>query len=195
MSWVLLAVLAGCGGSGSSGFDPSGLEPPLIQQAIDQQRCLRGESGLVICPAGLAVPAPSSGLPSPGELLVDASVERAAGHCGAGAAPGACSLTLTVSTEGMPPGGEIRVALRAVPDGRWRVGEPLQLATAADGTATALPVTLELASFAGAADGVQVAVLLFPGPAAVPALVAELGATGATYAFVLPVLPLTGASP
>jgi len=194
---ILLAILVGCGcgGSGSSGFDPSFSESVLIEQAIDEQRCVPGDGALTICPSGATVPNQAGGVPSPSDVRVSANVERADFvDCGGAGDVAACSVTVGVEAEGVPPDAEIRIASRLLPDGRWSVGGPLEVAASNDGPSMLAPVTVELADGAGAARSVQVAVLVFRSPPAdVAAEVDELRETGASYAFVLAPVPITSA--
>ena len=193
---ILLAVLVGCGGSGSSGFDPF-VEGRLIQQALDEQRCVRGDDTLTICPSGATVRDPSGGLPSPSDIRVSASVARADFvDCSGSGEVAACSVTVEVEVEGLEPGAQVRIATRLVPDGQhWSVGAPLAVAASDEGPAMLAPVTVGLAGDAnatGSAEGVQVAVLVFgSAPVAIAGEVEELGETGASYAFVLAPVPVT----
>jgi len=193
--FLLLLALAGCGGSGSSGFDPAGFEMLLIEQALDEDRCLHGDGELLICPSGAAVPDPIGGLPqpAPADLRVVARFERGSPHCDPTDA--ACGTRVRIETEGLPQDAQVRLALRVVPDGRWRVGEPLAVASADGRGAIVAPLEAELAGDALATDDVQVAVLVFVPPAGdLPAEVDELRATGARFAFVLAPMPLRDAS-
>lgn len=192
--FAVLAVLGGCGGSGSSGFDPAGLEPPLIEEAIATQSCVPGDSGLLICPSGASVSDPIGGVPSPGpdDLRVAAGFERSI-DCDPLQVP-ACDLGVAIETEGLPGGAALRLAVRLVPEVRWRIGEPLAVGPSSGGTVVA-PVEAQLAGDAGPGGELQIAVLVFVPPLGdVPAEVAELRETGARYAFVLAPMPVTGAS-
>ncbi len=183
---LLPALLAACGGSGSSGFDPAGFEGPLIERAIVEQRCIDGDDGLIICPSGAAVPEPAGGLPNPGaaDLRISASVADGAVDCRPDEA--ACTLAVAVGTENLPQNAELRLAARIAPDGRWQLGAPLPVAQFHDGTGTLGPVPLGLAGELAPGEAIQVAVLLFvPPPGELPGEVAELRETGALYAFVL----------
>ena len=66
--WVLAAlcaaVLAGCGGSGSSGFDGVAAENRAIDQALDSNGCVT-ERGLTICASGEVPPTLPPPLPTP----------------------------------------------------------------------------------------------------------------------------------
>jgi hypothetical protein len=184
---ALATLLGGCGGSGSSGFDPSFGEGLLIEQAIEERRCVEYQM-LTICPSGATAPTAPHGAPSTPEVRVEASVERA-DLIDCGLRGGGCRLLVTLSADGLAPGAEVRLAARLVPDGAWQVGPALAL-PAPDGTGAAVvPATLEVRPTDAAVDGVQVAALVFATPAgAVPAAVEELADTGAAWAFVLPVL-------
>ncbi len=186
--------LAGCGGSGSSGFDPAGFEMLLIEEAIADRRCVKGrdENALLICPSGATVHDPVGGLPgpAPADMRVVAGFERNGLHCGATDAP-SCGLSVAIETAGLPPGAELRLALRVVPDGRWSIGAPLALASADGDGMVVASLEAQLAGDAGPADAVQVAILVFVPPLGdVPPEVDELRETGASYAFVLAPLPL-----
>lgn len=191
---LVAALLAGCGGSGSSGFDPAGFEAPLIEQAIAEMRCVEGASDLLICPSGATVHDPNNGMPSPGptDLRVDASVERGAVDCNASG----CTFQVHVSLEGLPAGAEARVAVRAAAAERWSVGAPLVLQASTDAPGVVEPVGGPLTAGVAPGGDVQVAVLVFLPPLGdVPAEVAELRETGARYAFVLAPVPVRTASP
>lgn len=197
-SLVLLALLAllGCGGSGSSGFDPAGFEMRLIEQALDEGRCQGGDGELLICPSGALVPDALGGVPqpAPADLRIVASFERGGFHCGPLDAP-ACGASVLVETEGLPRDAQVRLALRVVRDGRWRVGEPLAVASADGSAAVVAPLDAGLAGDVLPTDDVQVAVLVFVPPLGdVPEEVDVLRATGARFAFVLAPTPLRDAS-
>ena len=191
---LLLALLAGCGGSGSSGFEPSFREGALIDQAIAEQRCVQGDGGLTICPSGALVPNPIGGLPNPFDVRVVAALDQPDGvDCKPGDSGDECLLTLQIDTEGLPTGAEVRTAVRLLPGGAWLIGPALEVQAASDGSAMLAPVTVDLAG-ADTADAVQVAVLVFgEAPASPTEEVSELAASGADYAFVLPPVPITPA--
>lgn len=187
----LTLLLAACGGSGSSGFDvaPGASEAPLIERAIAENRCVEGEGGLLICPSGVPAPGPDGGMHMPGPSEVSVEVGFA-GEVDCGAGDG-CTVPVTVATEGLPEGAQLRIAVRASGAEVWQVGDPLALQSSSAGDDVVTSVAVEPT---GAA---QVAVLVFLPPlGAVPAEVKELRETGASYAFVLAPLELTpGASP
>lgn len=196
MLLAVVAALGGCGGSGSSGFDPAGFEPPLIEEAIATQSCVPGAGELLICPSGASIPNPIGGVPGqgPDDLRVAAGFERSI-DCDPLLAP-ACDLSVAIETEGLPAGAALRLALRVVPEARWRIGEALAVGPSSGGTGVVAPVEAELTGDAGATDELQIAVLVFVPPLGdVPAQVGELRETGARYAFVLAPMPVvTGAS-
>jgi hypothetical protein len=190
------ALLAACGGSGSSGFDVApGFEAPLIRRAIDEHRCVEGDDDLLICASGVPVPDPVGGMPSPSprELRVDAGLVGEV-DCG----QSACMLSVGVTIAGLPAGAEVRLAVRSTGEDAWHVGQPLALSSAIDGgpTVALAPVGAELVGGSQPGDEVQVAVLIFVPPLGdVPGEVAALRDSGARYAFVLaPVALTTGAS-
>ena len=176
VSLFLTVLLAACGGSGSSGFDvtPGGLEAPLIERAIAENRCVEGD-GLVICPSGVAAPDGGMNTPDPSGPGVEADFAFAV-ECNPGEL---CTLSLDLTTASLPPGAEVRVAVRPT-----------------DGDSTVTPVSVELPGVTMPDGEVQVAVLVFVPPLGpVPSQVKELRETGASYAFVLPPVALTpGAS-
>jgi hypothetical protein len=191
------ALLAACGGSGSSGFDVApGFEAPLIQRAIDEHRCVAGDDELLICASGVSVPDPVGGTPSPSphELRVDAGLVGEV-DC----QQRACMVSVGVTIAGLPAGAEVRLAVRPAGDDAWHVGETLALSSAIDGepTVAVAPVGAELVGGSRPGDQVQVAVLIFVPPLGeVPSEVVALHETGARYAFVLAPVALTpGASP
>jgi len=189
---VVLATLlvAGCGGSGSSGFDPSFLEGLAIQQALDEGRCVAYRE-LEVCPSGAAVPGAPGGFPGAPDVRIDVQVERAdvADCAGGGDAGARCAFAVVVATDGLPPGAEVRLAARLLPDGAWQLGAPLAVPSADGSGAALLPATLEVRPTDGAVDAVQLAVLVFASPpGALPAEVDELASTGASWAFVVPAL-------
>lgn len=177
---VLTIALAACGGSGSSGFDVApGLEATLIERAIAENRCLE-EDELVICPSGVA---PDGGVtPDPSGPRVEADFQLAV-ECDPG---DVCTLSLGITTESLPPGSEVRVAVRASGADVWHVGDPVEIAPASDGDVAVTPVSVELPGVTQPNREVQVAVLVFVPPLGpVPAEVQELRETGASYAFVV----------
>jgi len=195
---LLLAALAGCGGSGSSGFDPAGFEMLLIEEAIAKQQCVRGreEQALLICPSGATVSDPVGGLPgpAPADMRVVAGFERNGLHCGATDEP-SCGLSVAIETTGIPSGAELRLALRIPPDGRWSVSAPLSVRSQDGDGVVVAPLEAQLAGDAGPADEVQIAILVFVPPLGdVPPEVDELRETGASYAFVLAPRPLADGS-
>jgi hypothetical protein len=189
---LFVLLLAGCGGSGSSGFDSSFAEGALIDRAIAEQRCVQGDGDLTICPSGAAVANPIGGLPGPSELRIVATLGgdgMVACSGPGGASP--CSLQVDVATDGLPPGAEVRLAVRVVP-GPWSVGPALAVQPQAGGMGVVAPVTVDVAGAQGP-DAAEAAVLVFRAPlAAPPAPVDELRTTGASYAFVLPAVPVSG---
>lgn len=188
----LTALLAACGGSGSSGFDVApGLEAPLIERAIAENRCVEGD-GLLICPSGVAAPDGGMNTPDPSGPGVEADFAFAV-ECNPGAV---CTLSLDLTTASLPPGSEVRVAVRTTDGDVWHVGDPIELAPATDGDAAVTPVSVELPGVTTPEGEVQVAVLVFVPPlGAVPSEVQELRETGASYAFVVAPFSLTpGAS-
>ena len=195
VSLFLTVLLAACGGSGSSGFDvtPGGLEAPLIERAIAENRCVEGD-GLLICPSGVPAPGPDNGMnvPGPSEVRVEAGFSGESG-CDAS---GSCTLPIAVSTDGLPPDSQVRVAVRSSGSAEWQVGEPLDVQPSDAGEGTLTPVDVEVAGTTDPGSEVQVAVLVFVPPLGpVPSQVKELRETGASYAFVLPPVALTpGAS-
>lgn len=192
--FVLTTLLAACGGSGSSGFDVApGLEAPLIERAIAENRCVEGD-GLLICPSGVPAPGPDGGMnvPGPSEVRVEAGF---AGEVDCDASS-SCTLPVTVSTETLPPGAQLRVAVRSTDPDVWQVGEPIEVEPSNEGDVVVTPVEVGIAGDPAPGGEAQVAVLVFLPPLGpVPAQVMELRETGASYAFVLPPLALTpGAS-
>jgi hypothetical protein len=190
----LTALLAACGGSGSSGFDVApGLEATLIGRAIAENRCVEGD-GLLICPSGVPAPGPDNGMnaPGPSEVRVEAGFAGEV-ECSTG---GSCTLPVSVSTDGLPEGAQIRVAVRASGADVWQVGAPIEVQSSSGGGGTVTPVDVELAGESTPGSEAQVAVLVFLPPLGpVPTEVTELRETGASYAFVLPPVALTpGAS-
>ncbi|MEW6268608.1 MAG: hypothetical protein AB1689_04845 [Thermodesulfobacteriota bacterium] len=185
--WASLAALAavlGCGGSGSSGFDPAFLEGLVIEQAIEQQTCLpRGE--LTICAAGATSGVGPPGVPGVGGLRLDATVDRSGYDACARAGLEACRVNVGVTGEGVPAGAELRVAVRLVPDGAWQVGEAFDLPATSGPFDTPTPIPLDVRPSTDAGGELQLAVLVFVGPTAVPSEVEELASTGARWAFVV----------
>lgn len=188
----LTVVLAACGGSGSSGFDvaPGGAEAPLIERAIAENRCVEGGGGLLICPSGVPAPGPDGGMNTPGP----SDVRVAAGFAGeVDCGPGTgCTLPVAVSTEGLPDGARLRIAVRSSGADVWQVGEPIEVQPSSGGDVVMTPVEVELTGESSPGEAVQLAVLVFLPPlGAVPSEVRELRETGASYAFVLAPVALT----
>lgn len=185
-------ALAACGGSGSSGFDlsPGALEAPLIERAIAEQSCVAGRDDLLICPSGVPAPGPDGGVPGPSDVRVEAGFASEV-DCGIG---DGCTLPIAVSTDGLPEGAQLRIAVRASTSNAWQVGEPIEAQPASGADEVVTPV--ELAGDPAPGEEVQVAVLVFVPPFGdVPPEVDALSETGARYAFVLsPVTLEPGAS-
>lgn len=180
----LTVLLAACGGSGSSGFDVApGLEATLIGRAIAENRCVEGD-GLLICPSGVPAPGPDNGMnvPGPSEVRVEAGLAGEV-DCSTGST---CTLPVTVSTDGLPEGAQIRIAVRASDADVWQVGEPIEVQSSSGGDGTVTPVDVELAGESAPGSEAQAAVLVFLPPiGVVPTQVQELRETGASYAFVV----------
>lgn len=68
----LALLLAGCGGSGSSGFDALAAENDAIDRALEGQCTV--ENGLTICPSTDGMPAPSASPTPTGTPVADPSV-------------------------------------------------------------------------------------------------------------------------
>jgi hypothetical protein len=178
-TWVLLLLLcAGCGGSGSSGFDVTS-EDAAIARALEGNRCV-ASGDLTICANGASptVPSPTGQPRIEIGIAPDGVVD-----CVRASDEATCSAAVPIATHQVAPGAEIRVATRgpgAASD--WLVGsalEPLPQLSAA--------VTIDLG--AGAAGTplapLQIAVLVFAGPTPdVPARVPALASTAADFAFV-----------
>lgn len=196
LRWLLAALLAGCGGSGSSGFDPSILEGMLIDEAITDQRCVDDVPAgydLPLCPSGVPVDDPVHGLPSPGELLVTVTLTGGSFvDCGIREGEEVCRMSLDIETEGLPAGSELRVAARITPDGAWSVGPAIPVEPVNGNDDLMRPVTFDFAPPGGAEQSLRVAVLVFlTSRPSVPSTVKVLTETGADYAFVAPPLPVT----
>ncbi|HEY8516241.1 MAG TPA: hypothetical protein VIS07_12065 [Candidatus Binatia bacterium] len=184
-SWAALTVLAslpGCGGSGSSGFDPAFLEGLVIEQALDGRTCLPHDE-LVICAAGASAGGPPN-LPGLDALSIDGRVDREAFEGCLRARGEACRLDMELTGQGVPEGAELRLAVRLLPDGVWRVGAPFQLPVM-PGTVAPTRADLEVGPLGDDVRGLQVAVLVFAAPRDVPQQVGELARTGARWAFVV----------
>jgi hypothetical protein len=188
--FVLTLLLAACGGSGSSGFDVApGIEAPLIDRAIAENRCVEGDGGLLICPSGVPAPGPDGGMnaPGPSDVRVAANLAGAV-DC---ATDDACTLPVDVSADGLPEGARVRVATRASGADSWRIGAPVEVQPSVGGDPVVTPVEVQLDGGLTQGSEVQVAVLVFLPPlGAVPDRVRELRDTGASYAFVLPPIAL-----
>ena len=189
-SWLLaapaVALLAACGGSGSSGFDRGGFDAEVIDRAIAEGRCIPSAGELFICPSGAAVPAPTGGEPAP----VPAGLRIAANAVGPGVdcPESGCGVRVALEITELPQGAEIRIAARAARGEPWRVGSPLALQLPSDGSGVIAPVGVDLGGGVPPESGVELAVLLFLPPLGeVPASVGGLAETGADYAFVLEV--------
>jgi hypothetical protein len=89
----LALLLAGCGGSGSSGFDALAAENDAIDRAIEGQDCTV-ENGLTICASTGSEPAPSATPTPTATQFVDATVT--------GTPSAMVSRTATARTTGTP---------------------------------------------------------------------------------------------
>lgn len=175
---ILAAVLAGCGGSGSSGFDVSPLvEESVIAGAIDSGEC--GEHlALTICPAvdsTGAVPGHPGPIAAPERGIVLDLPATDSLDC-QGGADGQCAFTLFFQSNGLPEELSYRVAVRSLASGAgWLVGEDVVAPTDAARISVSLP--------AGATT-VQIALLAYLEDAGVAGEVTALAETGAAFAFV-----------
>jgi len=175
---ILAAILAGCGGSGSSGFDVSPLvEESVIAAAIDSGEC--GEHlALTICPAvdsTGAVPGHPGPIAAPERGVVFEVPATDSLDCQANA-NGECAFTLFFQSNGLPEELSYRVAVRSLAsDGRWIVGEGV--------VAPGHPAQISVSLPAGATT-VQIALLAYLGNDGVSGEVAALAETGAAFAFV-----------
>jgi hypothetical protein len=180
MALLLSALLAGCGGSGSSGFDVSPLiEDEAISGALESGECGTHE-GLEICPAvdsTGAIPGNPGPIATPERGVVFDVPPEDGLACQQDAGDG-CAFTLFFHSIGLPAEAAYRVAVRPVaPEpGDWVVGADLVTAGSAERISIAIPP---------GATSVQVALLTFEGGNdAAPGGVRTLAETGASYAFV-----------
>jgi hypothetical protein len=183
---AFLGFLAlGCGGSGSSGFDIA--EDAAIDRAIAGDRCVEN-GGLTICPTGPVSVTNSPGPTAPGQVDLGVAGQTRDAECASDATRSTCSLTLHLTTQGFPPSGEFRVALRRADlAGSWTVSRPATPGSEPGG----LEAVLQVALSETAAPTVELAVLVFPQPSeAVPGEVSSLAESRATSAFVSPPIAL-----
>lgn len=133
---LLLAALwsiAGCGGSGSSGFDviPANQEAAAISQAIDEQRCVDFEQR-TFCASGVVAEAGHFAgalvnIESPeGPLVCDPHVSGTA-----------CTASLNVTAEGFTIVNSTVAAVSESERGPWRL-VPLSVSEDIDGSDTVL---------------------------------------------------------
>ena len=175
---LVLLLIAGCGGSGSSGFDLTS-ENAAITQALEGNRCV-ASGELTICPSGA-----SPTLPSPsGQPKIDIAVAPdGVVDCTPAGSTTTCSFLLPLTVQHVTPGTELRVAVRSAGKREeWVVGDALEALSRLSAA-----VTVELGGGASDAPPVsfQVAVLVFAAPpSSVPDRVRELAASAADVAFV-----------
>jgi hypothetical protein len=180
---LLFGITACTGGSGSSGFDafPS-VEDRIIQQALDENRCVAGD-GVSICPAGTDNLDPTTpGIP-PGRIAP--SLDEGAVICTSGS-DRLCVFQVPFTVSGFSPDAHFRIAVRTLdPNGNWAIGPELE-PTVPSSSSFDAPVAVLVDVVDGTRpQTLQVAILVFSTPrAAVPAEVTELAMTAADFAFV-----------
>jgi hypothetical protein len=208
--WVIAALcaalLAACGGSGSSGFDGVASENTAIDQALDSNGCVT-ERGLTICASG-DVAIPPTPPPSPTGTPISQSTGTPTPTGTPGRASPSPSPTRTATRPPSQPGVDIQpdatdvANCAATADSQScslrvvfvPISAPVDAAYRAavrqrdpDGPWRILPVTGNQVDIVIGPEVavVQTAILLYerdPGP--VPAEVEVLSATGADFAFV-----------
>ena len=221
--WLIAALcavgLAGCGGSGSSGFDGVAAENTAIDQALDTNGCVT-ERGLTICASGEVTPTQPTPEPSPTATVnsnATATPTGTPGPCVAHAVP---SPSPTATRPASQPGVDVQPDATDIANclatadsqactlrvGFVPVAAPVDAAYRAavrqrqpDSSWRILPVTGNEVEIVIAPDVavVQTAILLYerePGP--VPAEVEVLSDSGADFAFVTaPVVVRSSGSP
>jgi hypothetical protein len=112
---AMVVGLAGCGGSGSSGFDAVASEAHAIQHVIDAGDCTVFE-GQTICASGVEAPGPFAGAlvkiqPPSDEPLVceDSSIDEK------------CTAPLAFTTEGFTEPSSLLAAVSESENGPWRL--------------------------------------------------------------------------
>ncbi len=181
---LLAVVLAGCGGSGSSGFDNGpAAEDAAIRLALSEQRCVEHEA-VEFCPADPRSPS-VPGAPS----VVTGLDGSGAIHCLQQVPGGSCTFTLPFVPEGFSEGAAFRVAARTLdPVASWTIGEvpapPDQLGDPGLRASVAVTVPVTTTDL-GARLQLAVLVFLTP-PGSVPGTLKELTHSGADLIFVIP---------
>src|SRR5215831_4246980 len=108
-AWLLLLLLvAGCGGSGSSGFDVTS-EDAAIARALDGNRCV-ASGDLVICANGVSPPLPS---PTGQPKIEIGLLPNAAVDCRRATSAPTCDTFVPIATQQVEPGAQLRVAVRS----------------------------------------------------------------------------------
>jgi len=190
LSALTAAALAACGGSGSSGFDITpAAENLTIEQALAQRECIAETHTLAICPADAGALSTPGAPGSADQVEVDVPLGEANSLSCASANGGAvCTVPLSFTTMGFPPGASFRVATRQVnPDGVWTIAAPP--VPSGDAAEAELTTSLDLPVGAGA---VQLAILVFVDSGHIPgSSIATLAQSGADFAFVTPPVSVT----
>jgi len=149
--------LAGCGGSGSSGFDSAPTsEPDAIRQATQDGACVE-YNGTIYCASGVPVVIEDDSaavqFDEPSEPL----------PCPALPGDGGCTTSVGFSPDGFPPGTTFLGAWAESENGPWTLSDTE--ATSGDPGTDDRDVNVLLPDAGGAPpSAVVVAVLVYPGP-------------------------------
>lgn len=176
---LLIALLGGCGGSGSSGFDLAPqAEDANIDRALQEKRCI-AEGELAICPADqtLVVPNPPGSHPLGDPVQLDvASAPIDIRGCSSATV---CTLEIRFSASGIPAGATYQPAARRSDDRGWTLGAAIQpQSPSEDEVRTSIDVAPQDIEQ-------QLAVLIYlDGEAAAAGEIATLYQSGADLAFI-----------
>ena len=111
---AMVVGLAGCGGSGSSGFDAVASEAHAIQHVIDAGDCTVFE-GQTICASGAEAPGPFAG------ALVKIQPSNEPLVCADTATDDKCTAPLAFTTEGFNEPSSLLAAVSESENGPWRL--------------------------------------------------------------------------
>jgi hypothetical protein len=183
---AILWSIAGCGGSGSSGFDvaPLTTEPQAIARAIDTEQCIAFDQQ-TFCASGVE---PDAGTFQGASVTIQAPEDPLV--CDGRIAGAKCTASLEFTTEGFTVPNSLLAAVSQSEDGPWTM-VPLTVTEDVTGPRT-VSITVPGRTDADNPTPLIAAVLVYLGPVPDPApqTVAHLADFGVDLVYVSPRLEI-----